>query len=706
MKILKMLLFASVVLGAVSAQGQGRRVNSFERPDDLRLLKTNNTQISTVGSHATDGTRALKIVFQPADWPNVTFRPDTPWNWTGSDALTMDVTNPGTEAITFYVRVDDDPSADGVHHCRTGTGILAAGESRRFLMPFAMDPAALGMRGLPPVSGFEPMPTQGDPSFNLGHIVAMQIFLKSPQETKTLFVDNLRVLQSGLKVDSIVDQFGQYTRGEWPGKVKSVSNLVIERQQEENALKAHPTLPDRDRFGGWAKGPHLNATGWFRTEKAGGKWWLVDPEGHLFFSMGMNTVDSAAPTITTGREYLFSTLSGEDGVLARHKEFTRNIHAGPVKEGTQLDFYAANLERKYGSDYKKRWLQTTIDRLRSWGFNTVGNWSDVAFYSQHQIPFVAAGAIGGDYARVSTGLDYWGKMHDPFDPRFAQAAEIRLKPLAAMVKDNPYCVGYFIDNEMSWTGPGHLERYGLAVGALSASATSSAKSAFLKQLEAKYTSIGRLNAAWGTSFADWDAMRAPYKVSGTLNAAQQDDMKVFIKAFALRYFQTVRDTLKRLDPNHLYMGCRFAFRTPEAVAAAAEVCDVLSFNYYGPRIDRQNWGFLTTLNKPCIITEFHFGALDRGMFSPGLAAAPNQQARAKMFETFVRSVADNPALVGCHWFQYVDQPLTGRSFDGENYNIGFVTMTDTPYAEMVTAAKDVLKDIYARRSGSTTARAK
>jgi agarase len=61
-------------------------------------------------------------------------------------------------------------------------------------------------------------------------------------------------------------------------------------------------------------------------------------------------------------------------------------------------------------------------------------------------------------------------------------------------------------------------------------------------------------------------------------------------------------------------------------------------------------------------------------------------------------VADNPAFVGAHWFQYVDEPLTGRPYDGENYNIGFVTVTDTPYPEMVQAARQVLSEVYKQRS--------
>ena len=67
-------------------------------------------------------------------------------------------------------------------------------------------------------------------------------------------------------------------------------------------------------------------------------------------------------------------------------------------------------------------------------------------------------------------------------------------------------------------------------------------------------------------------------------------MGAFVHAFARHYFTVVRDTLKKYDPNHLYLGCRFAGYTPEAVRAAAEVCDVVSFNVYQPRLDAEGVG--------------------------------------------------------------------------------------------------------------------
>jgi agarase len=74
-----------------------------------------------------------------------------------------------------------------------------------------------------------------------------------------------------------------------------------------------------------------------------------------------------------------------------------------------------------------------------------------------------------------------------------------------------------------------------------------------------------------------------------------------------------------------------------------------------------------------------------------------------MYQDYLRTVLDHPAFVGCHWFQYIDEPLTGRTYDGENYNIGFLTVTDAPYPEMVAAAKAAHGEAYARRFGASHA---
>ena len=64
-------------------------------------------------------------------------------------------------------------------------------------------------------------------------------------------------------------------------------------------LAAHAASPisDADPYGGWAGGPQLAASGFFRSEKVDGKWWSVDPKGHLFWSPGVCRVYPGLPTI-------------------------------------------------------------------------------------------------------------------------------------------------------------------------------------------------------------------------------------------------------------------------------------------------------------------------------------------------------------------------------------------------------------------------
>jgi hypothetical protein len=42
-----------------------------------------------------------------------------------------------------------------------------------------------------------------------------------------------------------------------------------------------------DRFGGWKK-KTFEATGFFRTEHDGNRWWFVTPDGNAFISFGVN----------------------------------------------------------------------------------------------------------------------------------------------------------------------------------------------------------------------------------------------------------------------------------------------------------------------------------------------------------------------------------------------------------------------------------
>jgi hypothetical protein len=507
----------------------------------------------------------------------------------------------------------------------------------------------------------------------------------------------------------IVDGFGQFRPGTWPEKISSVEMLRAKGVAEAYELTGRPAnAPKRDRFGGLDTGGSFRATGFFRTERRADRWWLVTPDGNPYFSIGMDVVAPSGSTYVEGREFMFRDLPEGNGELAAHwseRDDRRGLGAQRGRafdHGAAFNFYTANLERKLGADWRARWREEALARLAAWGFNTIGNWSEPELCAMHRMPYTVPLWPEGEFAKVSSGNDWWGPMPDVFDPDFAAAVERMADHAAARFRGDPYLIGYFVDNELAW-GSGRSadarERYSIALGTLAAGPQSPAKSAFIAQLTESYREPLRLAEAWGIPVAAWDDLR---RAGFTLPQVSLEkpavlaDLAAFTQRFAEAYFRTVARALRRYDPDHLYLGSRFAWQTREAVEACGRWCDVVSFNRYRRSIgdDPSEWARFHALGKPALIGEFHFGSANRGLFWEGLVGVGAESERGPAYARYLHAVADNPDFVGAHWFQYVDEPLTGRTLDGENAHVGFVTIADLPYDGLAAAARDANQAVF------------
>ena len=74
----------------------------------------------------------------------------------------------------------------------------------------------------------------------------------------------------------------------------------------------------------------------------------------------------------------------------------------------------------------------------------------------------------------------------------------------------------------------------------------------------------------------------------------------------------------------------------------------------------------------------------------------NQEERAATYRRYLESALRDPRIVGAHWHQYCDDVPTGR-FDGENFQIGWVDVCDTPYPETIEAVRWVGDNMYRLR---------
>jgi hypothetical protein len=439
----------------------------------------------------------------------------------------------------------------------------------------------------------------------------------------------------------VIDEFGQYTRAEWPGKAHSLDELKKAWAAEDAALKTLPS--DRCPYGGFRDAP-AKATGFFRVEQRDGRWWFVCPDGHLFYSTGLNGVGTGASTRVQGRETLFAAQPPD--TLA------------PVGRGGRSfsgSFYTWNLQRRFGDDWRPAWAQFATQRLAGWGFNTVHNWgAPNPNRIEPRVPY-AMMMRGWQTGRAIMGLpDVYA---EDFPRRVDEAAASQLAPL----RDDPFMLGYFIGNEPPWPG-----RESQLCDAILAGEPTEIQ----KRLKTHLTD------------GDTPARR-----------------KQFVLTAFQRYLDTINAAVRKHDTNHLNLGIRFGGNPDEDVVKAARGFDVFSVNIYRYVPDRATFDRIYALvPRPILIGEFHIGAPERGL-APGLVQAMNQQERANGYRYYVEQCAAHPALVGTHWFQWLDQPATGRN-DGENYNIGFIDVTDQPYAEMVAAAKLTHGRLLAVHSGT------
>ena len=581
-------------------------------------------------------------------WALKDFNPPLPADWSPYQFLVLELRLSAPQR--FELRVHD---AGGVRAVRLspvpGVWIRTAVPLEMLTQPprQGMDLASVHNKARP-MMFINLMGTPGE----LTAVREIGVELPSPVGSVALEIRSVKLAKEDpgdalLDEKPLVDEFGQWVHADWPGKAKSLGQLKAAWTDEEKSLEA--VHSEYCRYGGYPE-TKAKATGFFRVEKIDGKWWFVDPDGHLFFSAGSDSIGASAVTAVRGREELFAALPPAD--LAQ----PRGGRGG-------ASFYTWNLVRRFGPDWASKWVDLTVRRMTAWGFNTVGNWSDARLGESHRIPY-------------TFGLRGWGIENGPmgvadvygadFEERIDRAVAEQCGPR----KDDPWLLGYFLGNEPPWPG-----RETVAADAILSGPASPLHNA-LKAFLAK------------------------------------EDTPERRRQFLYQTYQKLVDAataaIRRHDPNHLTLGLRFGSTAPPEIVKLSRVFDVYSLNSYAYSVNQREIAKVRELiDKPILIGEFHFGTPGRGM-TPGLKQTASQEERGAAYRYYVENAAADPSIVGAHWFEWVDEPSTGR-FDGENYNIGIVDVTDRPYRELVEAARTThlrVRAVHAGKEAPVTRQAK
>jgi hypothetical protein len=576
----------------------------------------------------------------PVKWPLAELGAGLPADWSGQGFLTLEFRASSAQRFGLQIHTAEGPRKVNLQPM-AGAWIRASVPLRYFERPDqeGHDLAALGNK---PRAGYFINLT--GPYGGLQKVQSLGVSMDAPLNSPTLELRSVQLEKtpSGdgvIEPKPLVDQFGQWIDADWPGKAQSLAQLEAAWSAEVNAL------PEGDFgwsiYGGFTNTP-LQATGFFRVEKVDDRWWFVDPQGYLFFSTGVNVISPFAGTPLTGREDLFAVMPPAN----------QSASARRPGRGQEISFHTWNLQRRYDTAWRGVWLDSTLTRLDAWGFNTIGNWSDPRLFDLQRKPYVAM-------------LRGWGRggvlgMPDVFAEDFAAAVDRAAEDQCAPRQDDPWLLGYFMMNEPPWPG----NELGIAAGYLAGPDTA------LKRELKKFLADGDTN----------------------------ERRREFVQGAIEKFINTVSAAMKKHDPNHLNLGLRFGTRPSEAMLRASRGFDVFSMNSYEYVANRESMEKAYRITeRPILIGEFHFGVPGRGL-SAGLKQTANQEERGVAYRYYVEQAAAHPAVIGTHWFQWVDEPNTGR-FDGENYNIGLVDVTDRPYPELIAAAKATHRRLLGVHSG-------
>lgn len=396
-----------------------------------------------------------------------------------------------------------------------------------------------------------------------------------------------------------------------------------------------------------------------------GTWWFLDPRDTPFYAKAVAGVNRAGT---------------QGGRLATD---------GP---------YAPTVDRKYHyPDSPDAFVKHTHHRLREWGFNSHGAWITEEFFDR--------GLLYTDILECrkqqppTEQLNLPGcKLPDVFAPGFAEGVERICARLCPPRRDKKDMIGYFTDNELGWAaGPtDHVWGGGASLNIKRPAPTllqiclglepgRPAREEAWRFVNQRHPRPADLAAAWNLPSADPATFQKMLQ-NGVMidHPVYGKDLHDFVVHFALAYFRVTGEAIRRHDPHHLILGCRFGSPPGDAVGEAVRQSpwiDVVSANNYRDTMRERIDEYTRVMRKPVFIGEYawasdyHTRITDRDTHprwpALPLAARTAVKGRAALEEAFA-----HPMVVGYTWYRWIQNPRPDAQFPLQGY--GLVDEADEP----------------------------
>jgi len=397
-------------------------------------------------------------------------------------------------------------------------------------------------------------------------------------------------------------------------------------------------------------GYRADATGAFRAEQLGDRWWLIDGEGHPFLSLACNAV--------------------------MHERYWSFHYSGLVAE-------------RYTDE--RSWQEVTVGRLCQWGFNSSNGSPADEPWARRGMPYFAGWNLTWAGPRLQDADGQAIMFPDAFDPEWQRGAEERVRETTERYRDDPLLIGYWTDNEIQMHDP-----VSPSLGVMGSFWSPGCQRELCRWLSERYGGdIGRLNAAWSSphhtyAYPSFDGLPADKPQIRGADDPVAPDLREFVRHIIGTYAETYVRLWKKHDPRHLVCSNRFAGQLNTEFADLLRPFDIIACNSY----PRDRWGqtefdadqlqWLRQMHeitdRPIIISEWGTQARDSHLCN-NWGRLDTQAQRGECYERVMRQLWDEGYIIGAHWFCWAD------STDGERANWGLVDASDRPYVELTSSVQ-------------------
>ena len=391
------------------------------------------------------------------------------------------------------------------------------------------------------------------------------------------------------------DEFGHFNE-----PLHGTLGRVISRHDRRQYWKAYDAFtldsmreplapdPERDVYGGWKVGAG-EASGFFRTAKIDGRWWLADPLGNRYISQG-----------------LAAFCPG-------------------FSERQKVDF-----KKRFGSFWA--WAKSEVRFIKENGFNSTGAWSTVRLPDgklfPERIPYTVIVNVMKNYMAKYSPAE-GSRM--TLDSRFDAFLEERIAPIAQYA-DDPYLIGYFVDNEIPWSNP----------------ALEGCYEPYLAKVKAAIRRYDKNHLYLGCRFNNWKCelgSEEMFRIAGK-----------YMDVVAVNHYGHWQP-----DVETFRMWERWSGRP------------IMVTEFYTKGVDS---GLPNNTGGGWLV--------------------PTQDERGRFYENFVNELLKSGVCVGWHWFKYMDNDPTNTKADPSNIdsNKGVVTWNYTRYEPLLRRMKALNAHVY------------